>query len=219
MAIGISRRTAGAIAAIAAGLLLALVSSVLADDATMARYRQMVSAAKASPDTVNFSELRSAYVKSGIYKGNASDPMAFFLSKPAPERVSEFVDDNFAIVGTHLYALSTYPAGAPERAMHAKMLAKIVAAMLAGTNGKSPESAIHILTVSEEYDLVRLLKLAPRGQALITQNGIPYDRMSVTQTSAGAEPVGFELWFDLTDLFAANGANMRPIAPQGPRTR
>jgi hypothetical protein len=213
---GISRRTVGAIAA---SLVLAFVSSAIADDATLTRYRQLVAAAKANPSAVNFSELRSAYVKSGLYKGDGSDPMSFFLTKPIPARVSEFVDDNFAIVGTHLYVLSTYPVDAPERAMHTQALARIVAAMIARTDGKSPESAIRILTVSEEYDLIRLLKLAPRGQALITQNGIPYDRMSVASTSAGAEPIRFELWFDLTDLFAANRATMSPAPPQAPRTR
>lgn len=176
-----------------------------ADEADDTRYRQLVAAAKADPNGVNYAELRAAYAKSSFYKGNASDPSSFRIEKPTAEAAVAFVDENFAIIGAHTYLLPLFPRD--TLAMHIQVAAGLVTALLkGGIRGLTPETAIKVLTVSEEYDLMGLLKVKPNGQALVERNGTPYDRLSVTKTAPDGAPFNFDLWFDLTDLFAANNA-------------
>ena len=67
-----------------------LVGAGEADDA---RYRQLVAAAKANPDSVDYVELRAVYAKSSFYKGDASDPASFRVARPTPEVAAAFVEE------------------------------------------------------------------------------------------------------------------------------
>ncbi|MFO1183522.1 MAG: hypothetical protein U1E56_01890 [Bauldia sp.] len=179
-----------------------------ADEAADARYRVLLAAAKSDPASVDFREFRATYAKSSRYKGDSSDPLVFAMSKPTAEQAAAFVDDNFVILGTQTFAASRYPQGSPERQFHLAVAARILGAMLAGRDGRSADSAIRVLTVTEEYTAIGLLGLQRRGtQSLRNVNGKPYDTHAVAKDTPGGAPQEFDLWFDLTDLFAANAQN------------
>jgi len=54
-------------------------------------------------------------------------------------------------------------------------------------DGKSPETAWVVITVHEEYVILRVLGFRPSQQSLLSQNGHSYDVMKVKNAEDGTE--------------------------------
>lgn len=65
-------------------------------------------------------------------------------------------------------------------------------------DGKSPQTAFEVISVNEEYGLIRSLNLRPIGQALAMDNGHFYDAMKVVDPQTNQEST---LYFNIDKPF------------------
>ena len=61
-------------------------------------------------------------------------------------------------------------------------------------NGKTPETAFHVICVSDEYGLMEMLGLSMKSQSLIEKKGRSYDLMELEENEFGLE----SMYFDIT---------------------
>ena len=61
-------------------------------------------------------------------------------------------------------------------------------------NGKSPETAFHVISTTDEYGLMDMLGLSLKNQSLIERHGRSYDLMEFEENEFGLEA----LYFDVT---------------------
>jgi hypothetical protein len=73
-----------------------------------------------------------------------------------------------------------------------------IAAMIAATNGASAETAFHVRSIREEYEILGALGLCPEMQSLIEQGRHPYDMLSARDPRTGAAR---DLWFDISSFY------------------
>ena len=76
--------------------------------------------------------------------------------------------------------------------------ARRIASLLAATNGATAETAFHVRSIREEYEILGALGLCPEMQSLIQQGRHPYDMLSARDPRTGATR---ELWFDISSFF------------------
>jgi hypothetical protein len=165
-------------------------------------YLSMVAQAKKAPESIDYAKLRQLYAASRYYKKDASDANNLVAgtllggAKPSVEETKTFIDDNFVILTAQLLALdpTISAVGTPEHDMHLRVARQLVQAILAGGDGKSAPTAMHVLTVGEEYPMMSYLHVKLNVQALREDNGKAYDVMSCTDASG--KPV--DLWFDIS---------------------
>lgn len=65
-------------------------------------------------------------------------------------------------------------------------------------DGKSPETAVHVIFTNEEYEWLREKKLKPSRQALLNIGNEKFDKMTATDTEGNARDV----YFNITRLYA-----------------
>jgi hypothetical protein len=70
--------------------------------------------------------------------------------------------------------------------------------ILASANGTGPDDAYPVRSVAQEYEILRLLGLQSRGQALHTINGRPYDVITAVNPSTGQQR---DVWFDISRFY------------------
>ena len=70
----------------------------------------------------------------------------------------------------------------------------LVESLFASGDGKSFETAFHVISVDEEYALLMILKLTPTRQSLIEHSGSQYDMLEVRSQATGVES---EIYFNI----------------------
>ena len=70
--------------------------------------------------------------------------------------------------------------------------------VLASASGTGPDDAYVVYSVAQEYEVLRLLGLQSRSQALHQINGHPYDVITAVNPQTGEER---EVWFDISRFF------------------
>lgn len=73
-----------------------------------------------------------------------------------------------------------------------------IADLLASTTGAAAETAFHVRSIREEYEILGALGLCPQMQALIFRGDHPYDMLSTLDPRTGAAR---ELWFDISSFY------------------
>jgi hypothetical protein len=73
-----------------------------------------------------------------------------------------------------------------------------IASMIAATSGASAQTAFHVRSIREEYEILGALGLCPEEQSLVEQGGRPYDRLSARDPQTGAARA---LWFDISSFY------------------
>ena len=87
-----------------------------------------------------------------------------------------------------------------EEAYNAYIQVVMLYSAIASTgDGKSQETAFHVICVSDEYALMRMFGFSPKSQALLEKKGRSYDRMDLEENEYGLEA----LYFDITVSFEA----------------
>jgi tetratricopeptide (TPR) repeat protein len=96
-----------------------------------------------------------------------------------------------------------------EAALHRKIFNALLDSIQRSGDGKTPETAWFVVTISEEYALLQTrLGLQQNVQALVNQNGHAYDRLEVVNPKTNEKQV---LWFN-TDF------DLGQYHPPAPRT-
>jgi tetratricopeptide (TPR) repeat protein len=161
------------------------------------RYDALVEKVKQKDSSVNFTELRHAFYESANY--NPYAPMmsyrplnAAIAQKNYEEalKIAEGVlSKNFVEINAHMAAQIAYQeTGNTEKAaFHKFMVDGLLNSIKSSVDGKSKEKAFEVISINEEYGLIRSLGLRPIKQAMLEDKGHRYDVITVIDPQTNQE--------------------------------
>jgi len=136
-------------------------------------------------------------------------------TQEALDAANRALDRNYASLAGHLNAvLACNKLNKPaEAAVHRKILNALLDSIQRSGDGKSPETAWFVVTISEEYIfLATRLSLQRTQQGLVRKDGHVYDELEVLDPKTGQKQ---KVWFN-TDV----DMNLyRPAAPRTPEAK
>lgn len=200
-------------------VLLLLVISVAAQDkpAEKTKYDALVEKVKQKDPSVNFTELRHAFYESPNYNPYAPmmtyRPLNAALAQKNYEEVLKIAESvlakNFVEVNAHMAAQIAYQeTGNAERAEFHKFMAEGLLKSIKGSvDGKSPEKAFEVISINEEYGLIRSMGLRPIGQALVEDKGRRYDAITVVDPKTNEES---KIYFNIDKPFNWQSRKLQP---------
>ena len=167
------------------------------------KYEALLEKVKKGDRTVDFTELRLAFYESSNY--NPYSPMLTYRplwgalaqnNYPEAIKIAESVfEKNFIEVNANMVAHIAYrETGDTERAaFHRFMADGLLASIKSTKDGKTPETAFEVISVSEEYGLMRSLELRPIKQSLIENKGHFFDALVVVDKTNQQSTVYFNI--------------------------
>lgn len=172
------------------------------------KFKVQIKAAEKSPEACDFGALRRAYVESEDYAPTSHFSYHKLIghtnSAQSFEEVVQFCEGIVERNPMDLEArmmlefacerLEWFELAAKQHAFVEEMLK----ALFASGDGKSVESAWHVVSVAEEYTVLSVMSLKLLRQELLEIDGRFYDILSV-QPSADPDKATFQLFFDVTD--------------------
>jgi hypothetical protein len=170
-----------------------------------AAYEVLLARAKAHPPDVDFGALRMAYAHSPQYQPytvypDQRAPMRQALQAEDWRRVLEIAQSalelNYVRMRPHLHAMRAHHAlgDAPAAAYHRAMIDGLARSITASGDGRSPETAMIVIDVQEEYDVLGILGLRSVQQGLLRRAGRALDQHTVIAPD-GAR---FSMYFDVS---------------------
>ena|ERR1700680_4793292 len=171
-------------------------------------YESMVERVKGGDKTVDFRQLRLAYMDSTTYS-NAPDTdpqkkamMAALNSKDFAGAIKDadiVLASNFVDMDAHFVEYIAYrEQNAPDKAeFHKFVFQALVKSITDSGDGKTPETAFQVILVHEEYVLLRFMGFGmPGEQSLFKKNSHSYDEMKCEDPKSG-KPVTFYFNVDI----------------------
>ena len=123
--------------------------------------------------------------------------------RQAAEIVEKQLKDDPTNLRFHMYKQIVYSNLYGEESVEAFnayiQVLMLYSAIASTGDGKTPETAFHVICVPDEYALMEILGLLPKSQALMGKHGRSYDRMDLEENEYGLEA----LYFDITVSFEA----------------
>jgi hypothetical protein len=173
-----------------------------AQESSKRSFAVLLDRAKKSDPTLDFKELRMAYTDTTDYSpygGDRETRKKMFAAlnakefDSAVESAEKILAKNFVEINAHFVAYVAHrESGRAEKGtFHKFMFDGLVKSITNSGDGKTAETAFVVITTDEEYTLFNVLGLRPSGQALITQNGHSFDRMTVTNPKTNETVVYF----------------------------
>ena len=92
------------------------------------------------------------------------------------------------IVCSNLYGKESQEANKAYRQMM-----MLFSAITSTGDGKTPETAIHVISTADEYGLMDMIGLSLKSQSLIERHGRSYDLMEFKENNYGLESVYFDV--------------------------
>lgn len=195
-------------------LLVALLSSAQEPQQTpkpteKSKYDLLLEKAKQKDPSLNFTELRIAFYESPNY--HPLTPMmtyrplnAALAQKNYEEalKIAESVfEKNFVEVNAHIVAQIAYQetGNAEKAALHKFMADGLLNSIKSSGDGKTPKTAYEVISINEEYGVVRSRGLRPIKQALVQDKGHSYDALTVTDPQTNQEST---IYFNVDKPFA-----------------
>lgn len=121
----------------------------------------------------------------------------------AAEIVDNYLKDDPTNLRFHMYKQNVYSNlyGEESEEMYNAYIQVVMlySAIVSTGDGKTPETAFHVICISDEYALMSMAGLFPKSQALIEKHGRSYDTMDLEENEYGLET----LYFDITVSFEA----------------
>ncbi|HEY5838846.1 MAG TPA: DUF4919 domain-containing protein [Pyrinomonadaceae bacterium] len=171
--------------------------------AAKGKYESLLERVKKGDRTIDFTELRLAFYESSNY--NPYAPMLTYRplwgalaqnNYAEAIKISQSVfEKNFIEVNANMVAHVAYrETGDTERAaFHRFMADGLLASIKSNKDGKTPETAYEVISVSEEYGLMRSLELRPIKQSLINDKGHFIDALVVLDKTNQESTVFFNI--------------------------
>lgn len=168
-------------------------------------YSDLLAAAQANPVDADYHSLRMAYARSDAYMPYASDTdnlQALQAALPAQNfdaalnAIQGLLDFCYLDIEAHMAADYVYTLREEtDHANYHRLWARgLIQAILATGNGRDAESAFIVLSIPEEYTLLRVLGFRPAGQRLIQHEGHWFDVLNGQHTESGE---AVELYFNI----------------------
>ncbi len=176
------------------------------------KYEAMLEKAKKGEGAVDYRALRFAFFEPEDF--NPLVGMMTFRTLwtavaqgnwPEAARQAEAVlAKNYVDINAHMVAhVAHRQQGDEEKAkLHRRWADGLIESVKASGDGKTPETAWHVISTSEEYAVFRAMNLRPVGQALIRDKGHTYDEMKVIDPQTNTET---KLYFNVDKPFSAYG--------------
>ena len=176
------------------------------------KYEALLEQAKKGEGAVDYGALRFAFFETPDY-----NPLAGMLIYRAlwglvgqgnwPEAVKQaevVLEKNYVDVNAHIVAfIARREQGEQEKAAYHRRWAEgLLESIKTGGDGKSPDTAWQVISISEEYAVLRSMNLRPVGQALINDKGHAYDEMKVIDPRNNTES---KFYFNVDKPFSAYG--------------
>ena len=181
------------------------------------KYDLLLEKVKQKDPSVNFTELRHAFYESANYNPYAPmmtyRPLNAAIAQKNYEEALKIAESvlakNFVEVNAHMAAQIAYQeTGNAERAQfHKFMVDGLLNSIKSSVDGKSKEKAFEVISVNEEYGLIRSLGLRPIRQALVEDKGHRYDAITVIDPQTNQESV---IYFNIDKPFNWQGRKQQP---------
>ena len=181
------------------------------------KYDVLLEKAKQKDPSVNFKELRYAFYESPNYNPYAPmmtyRPLNAALAQKNYEEVLKIAETvlakNFVEVNSHMAAQIAYQeTGNAERAQFHKFMADGLLTSIKGSvDGKSTEKAFEVISINEEYGLIRSLGLRPIKQALLEDKGHSFDAITVVDPQTNQESI---IYFNIDKPFGWQDRKKQP---------
>lgn len=172
------------------------------------KYDVLLEKVKQKDPSVGFTELRLAFYESANYNPYAPmmtyRPMNAALNQKNYEEALKIAESvlakNFVEVNAHMTAQIAYQElGNTERAQfHKFMVDGLLNSIKSNGDGKTVESAYDVISINEEYGLIRSLGLRPIRQSLVQNKGHSYDAIAVVDPQTSKESV---MYFNVDKAF------------------
>ena len=187
------------------------------DGASEMRYQTLLAAAKAGSGAIDWGALRLSYADSAEFNlsGDRTDAArkAMFEAinagddKAALAQAKLILDQDYVDIDAHVVSDVAYQHLGD--AASAKREHDIVLGLLRSVrtgDGATPAAAFTVISVGEEYAVMRAFDMKVSDQALIQNAGHNYDLLDVTD--ADGKPQRF--YFLIDRIIAAEGASLKP---------
>jgi tetratricopeptide (TPR) repeat protein len=181
------------------------------------KYEQLLEKVKQKDPSVDFTQLRHAFYESPNYNPYAPmmtyRPLNAAIAQKNYEEALKIAESvfakNFVEVNAHMAAQIAYQeTGNTERAeFHKFMVDGLLKSIKSSGDGKSPATAYEVISINEEYGLIRSLGLRPTGQALVEDKGRHYDAMTVVDPKTNQES---KLYFNIDKPFNWQSRKLQP---------
>ena len=202
-----TRKFAGALLTLVLGAAVGVASTQdqpkkSAQDSPTPKYAALLERVKKSDATVDFKELRLAYTETPDYSpygGDRDTRQKMFAAlnakefDQAVESAEKILAKDFVEINAHFVAYVAHrELGQAEKAtFHKFMFDGLVKSITGSGDGKTAETAFVVISTDEEYTLFNVLGLGPTGQALVSQNGHSFDRMTAVDRKTNKTVVYF----------------------------
>ncbi len=166
---------------------------------------------------VDWQELRFAYAESPDFDLLGTKSIEARKAMNAAFRAGDYagalaqanliLDQNYVDVDAHFVSelVNSKLGNADEAAKQHAIMIGILRSIRTG-DGKTPETALTVIAVSEEYSFIRALGLSRTEQALISAGGHSFDVLSVVDRDGKSE----KLYFLIDRVLAAESALLKP---------
>ena len=150
-----------------------------------AKYEALVQRVRSGDQTVDLNELRIAAGEAGIESDiDARDKLMTAAENHDFKKMAEAADavlkSNYADLDGHYFAkIAAKELGKPEQAeFHRWVEIGLLQSLRSSGDGQSPATAMKVISVDEEYFILRMMGQQPGNQALGTCAGNPCDIMT-----------------------------------------
>lgn len=188
-----------------------------AKPAEKTKYDVLLEKVKQKDPSVNFTELRHAFYESPNYNPYAPmltyRPMNAAIGQKNYEEALKIAESvlakNFVEINAHFTALIAYQeTGNAEKAQfHKFMVDGLLNSIKSTMDGKSPEKAFEVISINEEYGLIRSLGVRPIKQALLEDKGHSYDAITVVDPKTNQEST---IYFNIDKPFKWKAPPQQP---------
>jgi hypothetical protein len=180
-----------------------------------AAYDALLDRARLRPPDVDFGALRMAYARSERYHpysrySDEEPAMKQALDARDWRTVLEIAETalarNYVRARPHFWAMTANGnlGRAAAAAHHRAVMEGLLRSIAASGDGRTPATAMVVIDVQEEYDVMTFLGVTSRGQGLVREGGRAFDRHDV-EARDGA---GSILYFDVS--LPLSGARFGP---------
>jgi hypothetical protein len=173
-------------------LMAAFYCSVLAAQSAPSEYGKLLAELKSGNTQVDFARLRLSYVDSPqrkVAKDISGAQKAMFAAMQAKDYAKALKEAETVLaaeyvnIDAHMVAsMAAKYTGADDKAdFHRAVVTGLLDSIRHSGDGKTAKTAWVVISVDEEYSMLRAFSLRPSGQALIHQDGHSYDEMKAKQ--------------------------------------
>ncbi len=174
-------------------------------------YENLAAKLKSGDTKIDFTALRMSFAETKDYSYHGpekSEQEKFFKPlndkkyKESLKQAEKYLEKNYVDANAH-YAAYTSAAELKDdskAAFHKKILLGLLNSIKNGNDGLSAKNPFSVITIDEEYTMMRFLGYKYSSQSLQHTDGHSFDVFAVTDPKSGQE---FKLYFNIDVVWAA----------------